>query len=46
MIYYSVAANTPFNNSVLTYKSEKPFAVGQLVSVPLGKRTDLVDNSL
>jgi primosomal protein N' (replication factor Y) len=39
MIYYSVAANTPFNNSVLTYKSEKPFSVGQLVSVPLGKRT-------
>lgn len=38
MYYYSVAVNTPFNNSILTYRSETVQSIGQLVNVPLGKR--------
>jgi primosomal protein N' (replication factor Y) (superfamily II helicase) len=36
--YYRVAVNTPFNKSVLTYRSEKHFERGSLVMAPLGKR--------
>ena len=38
--YVSIAVNTPFNSSILTYKEGgEELYVGQLVSVPLGKRT-------
>lgn len=42
-VYYKVAVNTPFNNSILTYKgSEEELCVpGDLVQVPLGKRSCL-----
>jgi len=36
--HFLVAVNTPFNNSLLTYKSEIEFAKGDLVEIPLGKR--------
>lgn len=35
---YLVAVNTPFNNSLLTYKSDTQLNPGDLVEVPLGKR--------
>ena len=38
MKLYQVAANTPFNNSLLTYSSELELALGDCVEVPLGKR--------
>jgi len=38
--YFKVAVNTPFNNSVLTYKSDFELKRGDLVSVPLGKRKE------
>ena len=38
MNFYLLAVNSPFNNSLLTYKSEKSFKQGTLVEVPLGKR--------
>tara|TARA_R110000868_G_scaffold100129_7_gene275478 strand:- start:2141 stop:4123 length:1983 start_codon:yes stop_codon:yes gene_type:complete len=34
-----IAANTPFNNSILTYKSELELKFGAHVIVPLGKRS-------
>lgn len=39
--YCIAAVDTPFNNSILTYKYPKGlhFNEGQLISVPLGKRT-------
>ncbi len=37
--YFKVAVNFPKINSVLTYKSELPLQKGQLVEVPLGRRT-------
>ncbi len=37
MKYYLTAVNTPFNRSLLTYKSEEDFQKGDLVEVPLGK---------
>lgn len=39
--FYEVAANTPFNNSILTYTSEIEFNPGDLVEIPLGKRMTL-----
>lgn len=41
--YYSIAVNSPFNNSILTYKADRLIQLprGTLVKVPLGKR--LVD---
>ena len=40
--YYLVAVNTPFNNSLLTYKGmldeSENLKKGRLVKVPLGKR--------
>ncbi|MBK23868.1 MAG: primosomal protein N' [Halobacteriovorax sp.] len=36
--HFLVAVNTPFNNSLLTYKSEVEFLKGDLVEIPLGKR--------
>ncbi len=36
--HYLVAANTPFNNSLLTYISESDLNRGDLVEIPLGKR--------
>lgn len=41
MNYYRVAVNTPFNNSFLSYSSSNSFEVGDIVKVPLGKRTEL-----
>lgn len=38
MNYYSIAINSPFNNSILSYKSPNEYSKGDLVSVPLGKR--------
>lgn len=38
MQYYTVAVNTPFNNSELTYSSLESWQRGDLVEVPLGKR--------
>jgi primosomal protein N' (replication factor Y) len=40
-VFYKVAVNTPFNNSILTYKGEEDELrmPGELVSVPLGKRS-------
>lgn len=38
MTFYTVAVNTPFNNSELTYASESHWNRGDLVEVPLGKR--------
>ena len=40
MTYYKIAVNTPFNNSILTYKSEHNLERGTLVEVPLGKRSE------
>jgi len=37
--YYRVAANTPFNNSLLTYKSQEIFNLGDIVQVTVGKRS-------
>lgn len=39
-LYYSIAVNSPFNQSILTYKAEDGLnlARGTLVKVPLGKR--------
>ncbi|MCR9203891.1 MAG: DEAD/DEAH box helicase family protein, partial [Halobacteriovoraceae bacterium] len=39
MKYFEVAVNTPFNNSILTYTSELKLKRGDLVTVPLGKRS-------
>ncbi len=39
-IYYSIAVNTPFAGSVLPYSSPRELEVGQLVYVPLGKRSE------
>jgi primosomal protein N' (replication factor Y) len=36
--YYQVAVNFPQFHSVLTYKSDQDFFIGDLVDVPLGKR--------
>lgn len=38
--YYSIAVNSPFNHSILTYKAEDGMVLtrGMLVKVPLGKR--------
>lgn len=38
MIYYTIAVNTPFNNSILTYSSEEQFNRGDLVEVKVGNR--------
>lgn len=38
--HYQVAVNTPFNNSILSYRSDKEYSVGRLVKVPLGKRIE------
>lgn len=38
---YSIAVNTPFNNSILSYWGESTYQVGELVIVPLGKRNAL-----
>lgn len=38
--YFKVAVNTPFNNSILTYKSDLNLSRGDIVSVPLGKRKE------
>lgn len=38
MNYYRVAAKTPFNRSVLLYKSNDDFDFGSIVIIPLGKR--------
>ncbi len=35
---YLLAVDSPFNSSLLTYKSEEEFTSGELVAVPLGKR--------
>lgn len=35
---YQVAVNTQFNESSLTYQSQDHYEIGDLVSVPLGKR--------
>ncbi len=37
---YSVAVNTPFNNSLLTYSSDLDLKRGNLVWVPLGRRKE------
>lgn len=37
--YYQVAVNFPKSQSVLTYKTDYHFEVGDLVEVPLGRRT-------
>jgi primosomal protein N' (replication factor Y) len=39
-LYYSIAVNSPFNQSILTYKAgpEMVLTRGMLVKVPLGKR--------
>ncbi|MCP4913723.1 MAG: primosomal protein N' [Oligoflexia bacterium] len=39
-MYYKIAVNTPFNNSILTYSSNSKYESGQLVYVPLGKRKE------
>ncbi len=36
--YYNVAVDTPFNNSILVYKSKKNIEIGKLVWAPLGNR--------
>lgn len=41
MLNFRVAANTPFNASVLTYKSIDGYEKGQCVEVPLGTRSVL-----
>jgi len=41
MNYYRLAVNTPFNNSFLSYCSEECFEIGDIVKVPLGRRTEL-----
>jgi primosomal protein N' (replication factor Y) (superfamily II helicase) len=38
MHYISIAADTSFNNSILTYLNETPMEAGTIVHVPLGKR--------
>ncbi len=38
-LYYQVAVNIPIKNSVYTYKSDQEFMPGDLVEIPLGKRT-------
>ncbi|GAB4011885.1 MAG: hypothetical protein Fur0010_06990 [Bdellovibrio sp.] len=38
MKYYTVAANTPFNKSIISYSSDEEFCTGDLIKVPLGKR--------
>lgn len=38
MKLYKCAVNTPFNNSILTYKSNEELMKGDLVDLPLGKR--------
>lgn len=38
--YYQVAVNYPLRNSILTYLSETPLEVGDLVHIPLGKRQE------
>lgn len=40
MKYYKVAVNTPFNQSILTYRTENEYNRGDLVKVPLGKRME------
>lgn len=40
MKFFEVAVNTPFNNSILTYSSDLILKPGDLVEVPLGKRTE------
>lgn len=37
-LYYQVAVNFPKSDSTLTYKSEEEFLIGDMVSVPLGRR--------
>lgn len=37
--YYQIAVNFPKIQSVLTYKSPEQYLIGDLVSVPLGKRS-------
>jgi primosomal protein N' (replication factor Y) len=37
--YYQVAVNFPLLDSLLTYQSDLPLKVGDLVEVPLGKRS-------
>ena len=39
MNYFQVAVNIPLLNSVFTYSSEEQFERGDLVEIPLGKRT-------
>jgi primosomal protein N' (replication factor Y) (superfamily II helicase) len=36
---YKVAANTPFNQSLLSYSSDDDFSQGDCIQVPLGKRS-------
>ena len=40
-LFYQVAVNIPINQSIYTYKSQQEFSPGDLVEVPLGKRTAL-----
>ena len=40
MIYYDIAVNYPKVDSILTYKSQTLFEGGDLVLVPLGKRSE------
>ena len=40
MMYYDVAVNFPKTHSILTYKSEETFQIGDLVEIPLGKRKE------
>lgn len=37
-LFYQVAVNFPKSDSVLTYKSNEEFLIGDMVDVPLGKR--------
>lgn len=41
MLYYLLAVNTPFNNSLLSYTSKGERTRGEIVEVPLGKRRAL-----
>ena len=38
--FFEIAVNTPFNNSLLTYETDSDYKIGDIVEVPLGKRTE------
>lgn len=38
--FYQVAVNYPLRNSILTYQSDSPYEIGDLVDIPLGRRSE------